>query len=460
MDTVITILVGVLLFSVIIVFHELGHLIVAKKNGIRVDEFMVGFGPKIFSFKKGETVYAFRLFLIGGACQMLGENEESNDERAFCNKGIWARFSTVFAGPFFNFLLAFLFSAIIIGIIGYDETAVTRVEKDSPADTTVFVNVDDPNDTVTGMKAGDIIIKYEGKSYPVARELTYHFLLDRMEGTPIDVVFERDGKEYSGTIVPKLFRKYQFGFVYTATVDEDGGCKINEVSEDGVFEAAGIKNGDLIKKINDTEIGSGKDLSEYLEANPLDGSPVTLLVDHKGTEKEYTLTPSYTESYISPKYMANSVGIYIDHNESRVSANPFEVLKYSLYEVKLQIQTVFKALGKLVTGQLSLKNNVGGPVRVVSELGNTIEESKKDGFLYIMLNLLNYAVLLSANLGVMNLLPLPALDGGRLIFIIVELIRRKPVPKEKEGLVHAIGMVFFLVLMVIVLFNDIRYVFF
>ena len=99
-------------------------------------------------------------------------------------------------------------------------------------------------------------------------------------------------------------------------------------------------------------------------------------------------------------------------------------------------------------------------MRIVSELDNTIQESKEDGILYVFLNLLNFAILLSANLGVMNLLPLPALDGGRLIFIIIELLRGKPVPKEKEGLVHAIGMVFFLVLMVLVLFNDIRYVFF
>ncbi|MBR4542570.1 MAG: site-2 protease family protein, partial [Lachnospiraceae bacterium] len=124
------------------------------------------------------------------------------------------------------------------------------------------------------------------------------------------------------------------------------------------------------------------------------------------------------------------------------------------------ISTTIKALGKLITGQISLKNNVGGPVRIVSELDNTIQESKEDGILYVILNLLNFAILLSANLGVMNLLPLPALDGGRLIFIIIELIFKKPIPKEKEGIVHAIGLVFFLVLMVLVLFNDIRYVFF
>ena len=381
MNTIVTILIGILLFSIIIVFHELGHLIVAKKNGIRVEEFMVGFGPKIFSFKKGDTVYAFRLFLIGGACQMLGEDAESNDDKAFCNKGIWARFSTIFAGPLFNFILAFVFAAIIIGILGFDSPAVVSVEKDSPAATTVFTNVDDPNDTVTGMLPKDIICEYEGKSYSVSRELLYHFILDRMDGQPIEVVFERDGKKYSGTITPKVFKKYTLGFVYTP---DENPCKLSEVTDDGVLSSAGIRSGDIIVGINGTEIKSGKQMSEYFESNPLDGNEVILNVDHKGSVKTYTLTPAYTESCITPRYMQNSVGIFFDHNATREDANPFQVLKYSFVEVRLQITSTIKALGKLVTGQLSLKNNVGGPVRIVSELGNTIEESKEDGLLYII----------------------------------------------------------------------------
>ena len=308
------------------------------------------------------------------------------------------------------------------------------------------------------MQVGDIIDEYDGKSYTVSRELTYHFVLDQMSPDPFEIVFERDGKKYSGTIVPTIFKKYQLGFVYSPSEDEP--CKLTEITDGGVMDDAGIRSGDVITKINGVDIPTGKALADYLEENPLNGDPVNLEVEHKDNKKEYTLIPSYTESCVAPRYYSNSVGIYFDHNDSRISANPLQVIKYSLYEVKLQISLTIKALGKLVTGQLSLKNNVGGPVRVVSELGNTIEEAKESGILYVILNLLNYAVLLSANLGVMNLLPLPALDGGRLIFIILELIRRKPVPKEKEGLVHAIGMVFFLVLMVIVLFNDIRYVFF
>lgn len=481
MHTVITIIIGVLLFSGIIVFHEFGHFIVAKKNGIKVEEFMIGLGPKIFSFKKGETVFAFRLFLIGGACQMLGEDAVCEDERAFCNKGPWARFATVFAGPLFNFILAFVFAAIVIAILGFDKPAVTGVNertpvlihrdlikgyhdplivdlrKNSPASTTVFYNVNDPSDYVVGMKKGDLIKKYEGKSYTLSRELTYHFVLDRMTADPFEVEFERDGKVYRGTITPQVTRKYNLGFSYSA---DNNPCKISEVTDGGVMDTAGIRSGDIIKSINGVTVATGKAISDYFDKHPLDENMVVLVVEHKGTDYTYNLIPSYSESCISPRFSDNSVGITFNHNATRVDANPIQVIGYAFYEVKFQIVNTFHALGKLVTGQLSLKNNVGGPVRVVSELGNTIEESKEDGLLYIILNLLNYAILLSANLGVMNLLPLPALDGGRLIFIIIELIRRKPVPKEKEGLVHAIGMIFLLALMVLVLFNDIRYVFF
>ena len=457
MNTVVSILIGIVLFSAIIIFHELGHLVVAKKNGIKVTEFMLGMGPKIFSFTKGGTVYAFRLFLIGGACQMLGEDTDSKEEGAFNTKGPWARFATIIAGPIFNFIMAFVFAAIIIAILGYDSPMVVNVTKDSPAAKTVFTNVDDPSDTVTGMQVGDIIDEYAGKSYAVSRELTYSFVLDKMSTEPFEVIFERNGKKYKGTIEPIIVRKYLLGFSYGAT---DEPCKITEVADDGVMISAGVRMDDVIKSINGTPIASGNELSNYLKENPLDGSVVTMVIEHKGTPKEYSFMPQYSETCVSPRYFDNSVGIYFDHNESRVSANPLEIFKYSLYEVKLQISITFKALGKLVTGQLNLANNVGGPVRIVSELDNTIQESKDDGILYVFLNLLNFAILLSANLGVMNLLPLPALDGGRLIFIIIELVRGKPVPKEKEGLVHAIGMVFFLVLMVVVLFNDIRYVFF
>ena len=135
MSTIVSILVGILIFCIIIVFHEFGHLIIAKRNGICVPEFQVGFGPKLCKFKIGETEYSIRLILFGGACKMLGEDgTAADDERSFTSKGPWARFATIFAGPFFNFILAFVIAVIIISIVGYDPAYVTSVSEGSAAE--------------------------------------------------------------------------------------------------------------------------------------------------------------------------------------------------------------------------------------------------------------------------------------------------------------------------------------
>lgn len=455
MGTAVSIIIGILIFSLIIIFHELGHLIVAKKNGISVPEFSLGMGPRLCSFKKGETRYSLRLFLIGGACQMLGEDEILEDERAFNSKGPWARFAVIFAGPFFNFIMAFILSVIIISLLGYDPVRVQYVEAESPAAQSVFIATDGSGKTVDGMQYGDIITKYDGKSVSLCRELLTIFQFDKMTGQPIEVIFERDGIEYKGTITPNAIRKYEGGFSYTPS---EKACTVGTVTSGGAFDRAGVKSGDIITAINGVEITSGNDLNDYLSEHPFDGSELKLTYEHKGKSYDTIVTTTYSESYISPAYASNSVGLMFNHND-REDANPLQVLKYGLVEVKYWIVTTFKSLGKLVTGQLST-NDIGGPVRVVSELENTIEESKEDGILYIVVNLMNWAILLSANLGVMNLLPLPALDGGRLVFIIIELVRGKPIDKEKEGWVHAIGIILLLILMVFVFFNDIKNVFF
>jgi len=455
MGTAVSIIIGILIFSIIIIFHELGHLIVAKKNGISVPEFSLGMGPRLCSFKIGETRYSLRLLLIGGACQMLGEDEILEDERAFNSKGPWARFAVIFAGPFFNFIMAFILSVIIISLLGYDPARVQDVEKGSPAAEAVFTATDNSGKTVTGMQYGDIISKYDGQRVSLCRELLTTFQFDEMSGKPFEVIFEREGVEYKGTITPNAIRKYEGGFTYTPS---EKPCTIGQVTKGGAFDKAGVKGGDTITSVNGVEIKNGNDLNEYLSAHPFDGSELNLTLDHKGKSYETTVIPTYSERYVAPAYASNSVGLGFNHND-RDDANPLQVLKYGFVEVKYWIVTTFKSLGKLFTGQLS-SDDIGGPVRVVSELENTIEESKEDGILYIVVNLMNWAILLSANLGVMNLLPLPALDGGRLVFIIIELVRGKPIDKEKEGWVHAIGIILLLILMVFIFFNDIKNVFF
>ncbi len=434
MSKLISILIGVLIFCLIVVVHELGHLIIAKKNGIMVPEFQVGFGPKLCSFKKGETEYSIRLVPFGGACKMLGEDVSSDDERAFNNKKPWARFATIFAGPFFNFILAFVMAVIVISLAGYDPCIVTYVSEGSAADK-------------AGLQAGDTITSFDGHGISIGRELYIQLTFDELDGEPIDITYRRDGEKYETVLTPELQKSYKLGFYYNA---DENPAVISSLVKGGVLERAGVRAGDEIVGINGTAISTGKEFYDYIQQNPLTGDETEFVLKRDGSLVTLSLTPEYTTSYLTG----------FSYNYAyREKTGPLGVLKYSFVEVKYWIVNTYKSLGQIFKGKVST-DDLGGPVRIVSELENTVEETKSDGLLYVVLNLMNWAILLSANLGVMNLLPIPALDGGRLVFIVIELIRGKPVPPEKEGIVHAVGIVLLMALMVFVFFNDIRNVFF
>lgn len=429
------ILAAVLIFGIVVAFHEFGHFIIAKANGIGVVEFSIGMGPRLFSFDKGGTKYSLKLLPIGGSCMMLGEDGTLDAENAFNNKNVWQRISVIFAGPFFNFILAFIFAMVIIGIVGYDPAIITSISENQPA-------------YEAGLREGDLITEINGKNIYIGRELATYLELEGVDGSELVFEYERDGKKYEASYKPEYIKNYMLGFYYT---NDENEAAINSVVEDYPLDNAGIVAGDVIVAINGTEIKSGAEVADYFAANPL--SEEELTVSYKRGEQIY-------ETAVTPKFESEGYTLGFSYNYNyRVKANFLEVIKYSFFEVRYWITTTIKTLGQLVTMQIGAEN-IGGPVRIVSEIGNVIDESKEDGALYVMLNLLNWTILLSANLGVMNLLPLPALDGGRLLFMFIEVVRGKPINPEKEGMVHFVGIVLLMLLMVFVFFNDIRNVFF
>ena len=210
-------------------------------------------------------------------------------------------------------------------------------------------------------------------------------------------------------------------------------------------EHPGMMTADQIKEINGKNIHIYREVSVYT----LFHSNENLEVTYERDGEEYTCT-------ISPKYNEeagrNLFGIY--GNTMRERGNIFETIKYSVYEVKYWIEVTMDSLKMLVTGRVSV-NELSGPVGIVKNIGDTYDESKSEGTLSVVLTLINYSIMLTANLGIMNLLPLPALDGGRLVFLIIEAIRGKRVSSDKEGMVHFAGFALLMVLMVVVMFNDI-----
>lgn len=365
------ILVAILIFTVIIVIHELGHFLLAKRNGITVTEFSVGMGPRLITCVKGEkglivrgflsqaafealntgaehTKYSWKLFPIGGSCMMLGEDELIEDENAFNKKGVWARISVIFAGPLFNFILAFAFSIIIMSMAGHDAPTIVSLEAGSP------------------------------------------------------------------------------------------------------METAGFQVGDEITKINNSGIDVAREIGIYFAFYPLNGDPVTIQFSREGEKQEITVTPVQTEE--------GAYRLGFGFSGPREKLGPVGVLKYSFVEVKYWIKYTVQSIRQFTAGKVST-DEIAGPVGIVNLIGGVIEESRSYGAETTFLNILNMCIFLSANLGVMNLLPIPALDGGRLVFLLLEVLRGKPVDQEKEGMVHLIGLIALMILMVFVVFNDISKLF-
>lgn len=349
MSTIINVIIGLIMFGFIIFFHELGHFLLAKKNGIGVIEFAVGMGPALYSFTKNDTKYSLRAIPMGGYCMMLGEEEEVADEHSFSEKTVWQRLSVVLAGPIFNFILAFVFSLVLIGICGYDR--------------------------------------------PV----------------------------------------------------------INDFSETSPAKEAGLMKGDLITSYNDHAVYNFREILVYTQLNQ-SGDDVTLKVNRDGETKEFTFSPSLSEDGMYLMGIAGGV---------RERKDAWNVIKFSFLEMRYQIKTVYLSLKYLITGKLGFKN-VSGPVGIVSMINDTINEAKDSAggdislaIINVILNMINFSILISANLGVMNLLPIPALDGGRAFMLLIEGIFKKRLSMQKEAFINTLGFMLLIGLMVVVLFQDI-----
>ena len=345
MSTVISIISAVLIFCVIVVVHEFGHFIVARKCGIDVQEFAIGMGPVIFKKQGKHTLFTLRLLPLGGFCSM-GEDEESDNENSFRNKSVWRRIAVIAAGAIMNLILGFILSLIIFLVAGkVTTTIIAEIVPSSGCET-------------AGMAVGDRITKVNGLHIFTANDIIYELRND--EDGILDFVVERDGEKLT-------FNGVKFGL----TVDEETGERVLNY-----------------------------DFKVYMK--------------------------NMTAAELLP-----------------AAANKF------MYYSRL----ILMSLRDLISGKYGL-NNLQGPVGIVTVISESAQESGFDiGYL------LDIAMLISVNVGIFNLLPLPALDGGRLVFLIIEAIRRKPIKAETEGMVHFAGFALLMLLMIIVTFNDVKNIF-
>lgn len=233
--------------------------------------------------------------------------------------------------------------------------------------------------------------------------------------------------------------------------DEDTAFRdvvITEVSEDSPAEVAGLKAGDRILSIDGDKTYLFEDI--YLFTLVSDGSEVPVQYERDGEKLETSLIPAYDQAS-GRHLMGASFGQAADVTVK-------DSVRYAWYQMRYSAVSVVKSLGMLIRGQVG-REDVAGPVGIAAAVGETYQSAKEYGWDTVVQQMLNFTLLLSVNLGILNLLPIPALDGGRLVFLLIELVRGKPVPADKEGIVHFIGLVFFMVLMVFVLFNDLVNIF-
>lgn len=421
---------ALLVLSLIIIIHEFGHFIVAKASGVTVKEFSLGMGPRLLKFTRKGTMYSIKLFLFGGSCQMLGEDEDNNSEGSFNSKSVWKRIAIIAAGPIFNFILAFVLSVVIIGKMGYDPCIIYSVEEGTPA-------------YEAGLRADDHIIKINRTKINFYGD--YSLWSMENEGEVMNITYIRDGQKYTTQLVPEYIDRdvYQMGILMNPETPS-----LYDVNKDSPADKAGLKKDDIILAINGEKVTCTDDVSPLV--NKCVGEELSIDVNRNGEILNFRLTPNKVHQtyYETGLVMANAW----------VKCNPAQTIGRSFQYTGYWVKAVFKSFKLLFTGKASV-NDVSGPVGIISAIGDVVSESKSDGAFYVFMNLANWCIMISANLGVMNLLPIPALDGGRLVFLFIEAIRKKPVPREKEGMVHFVGIVLLMVLMVVIMFNDIRKLF-
>ncbi|MDQ2086904.1 RIP metalloprotease RseP [Herbivorax sp. ANBcel31] len=428
-------LMVILAFNVIIMIHELGHFMVAKLSDIKVEEFSLFVGPKIFSFKKGETTYSLRTIPLLAYVKMEGEDEESDSERAFHKKSVPVRAAVIAAGPFANIISAFIIIMLLYSVAGYGTTFVGEVEEDSPA-------------YEAGIREGDKIVGYNNRRVFQQIEFINFLYASQGEPTEVEVIREtvRDGEieeeRKNIPITPRIIPAEQFLIGFEGLDDENSNV-VGTLTEDKPGIEAGLLEGDRIIKINDTEVSNLDEIRSFMSQNG--ENPIILTVEREG-ESETVEIGLIPEKVIDNEHYY--VGMAFEKEED---GNFFDVVKHSAIFTFSNARMVPISLGWLVTGQISF-GNMAGPVGIGSVMNEAVQDvSINDA----ILRLLELTALISVAIGATNLIPFPALDGSKLVMLGIEAIRRKPVPIEKEAIVMTVGFFLLIGLAIIITTNDI-----
>ena len=384
------ILVALVVLMIMITIHEFGHFIAGKLLGFKINEFAIGFGKALWSKKTKDGIdVSVRLIPLGGYCAFDGEDLDSSDPRAFNNQKPWKRLIVLFMGPFFNFLSAILFSFVLLMTAGYsDLVQITKVDQHSP--------------NYSVIQEGDIIYAVDGVETNFVNDKYFITMIqDYNVGDEVTLTIKRDGEFIDVTI--------QKGFVVSSEIIESQ--YVYDI--DGKSYIIDNTNGFKLVNVND----------------PTDFSSMSVIVNSTASYAFVVNGMSYIYDTTTNTISCQSIGINLKNytynfGEALVNCVPFTV------EWGWKVLVL---LWQLITGQLAL-SGIGGPITTIGTIASQTQAN--------WLNLLILFPLLSVNLAVFNLIPFPALDGARMVFVIIEWIRRKPIDRKIEGYIHTAGLMF------------------
>ena len=441
LTTIALILIGVLLFELIFI-HEFGHFITAKKSGIKVNEFSLGMGPKIFSFGKGETKYSLRIFPIGGFCAMEGEDEESPEPRAFNNAKVWKRMIVVIAGAVMNIILGFVLMFVVV--VQQDAYSSTEVQS-FPA--TSF-------SSCTGLQSGDVIKEINGYGISTSMDFNYPIStaeLKTVDGSTLEIYKEDCGNNlYNMAVSLVQDKNNKLSDEQVSKVNELLSKSTNEIVKAKSKEDAYSVYENYYKEINDACGIKDYKVEKIVEKETRKRYTADILVERNGEEKLLKNVQFFTYTTKDNSDPQVSIDFYVKPIEKTFGSVISQTFKQTISTCKM----IYASLGGLLTGKFGLKD-MSGPIGIASAVTTVASESLSSGFMSAVNSIIYVMMIITVNLGLFNMLPFPALDGGRFVFLIIEAIRGKSVPRKVEAIVNGIGMGLLILLMILITANDI-----
>ena len=443
LTTIGLIIIGVLLFEFIIFAHEFGHFITAKRSGVQVNEFALGMGPKLISFKKGETRYSLRAFPIGGFCAMEGEDEKSDNPRAFTNAKVWKRMIIIVAGAVMNILVGF----VLMFVVTLNQTSFVG--------TTITGFTPDSYTANAGLKTGDKIVSVGGYSVANSRDLSMGIqLLPCEDVDPASLtVYKQDCCVYARDYIVKLLDEKLIdnntaNNLYFNILGEEAK-KIN--AAESKDEAYTLYKGTIDKFYTEAKLEKQKDF-KYPEIEVKDKrvryvGDVTVIRNGEKTKLEDV-------QFYTVMDKDKNTGVQIDFHLDSKDKNFGTVMEETFTGTISLGKSVWKSFEMLIQGRFHL-TDMSGPVGITKAVSDVASVGMQSSFGDAVLNIVFFMAFITVNLGIVNMLPFPALDGGRFVFLIVEAIIRRPLPRKVEYIVNGIGLALLILFIILVSFNDV-----